>query len=588
MKAAIYTRFSSDRQREASTEDQARNCRRRLESEGFTLGAHFRDEAMSGSISARPGYQKMLKAAEAREFVVLVVDDLSRLSRDQVESERTIRRLEFSGVRIIGVSDGYDSQSKSRKVQRGVRGLMNEIYLDDLKDKTHRGLAGQALKKYWAGGKPYGYSLAQIKDESRRDTYGNPEVIGTTLAIEPTQAAVVREIFGLYAEDYSQVAIAETLNRRKVPSPGSSWKGRTVRRTSGWLGSTINSLLENELYRGKYHWNKSEWRKDPDSGRRKMRVRPKSEWITNDMPELRILDEELWHRAQERRARSKIRGAAVGAGIARGHSVGGGPRYAFSGLLKCELCGSSLVIIGGSGEKNRTYGCSGNKFGGSPVCANAIGVRQTLLESKLCTPIKRDLLTPAFLADIERRVIQKQATRSKGATDSAPRVAALRQQIENLGEAVASGGLRNSPALAQRLTAAEEELATLLAQCARPTAQIIDLPARLAKRIAKLVDGLELKINQQPHRARAAIREICGDIPVRPDPTGKFLLARVGLSQTLLAAVAGSERFMVAGARYVTFRRFPVRRCLDRKNNNLLASRSCSILPDFGGTLDGR
>ncbi len=124
----------------------------------------------------------------------------------------------------------------------------------------------------------------------------------------------------------------------------------------------------------------------------------------------------------------------------------------------------------------------------------------------------------------------------------------MRDQVENLTEAVASGALRSSRALADRLTAAESELAELVARSARPVAKVIDLPARLAKRIAGLVEGLELKINKEPNRARAAIREICGDIPVRPDPTGKFLVARLGLSQQLLAAVAGSERFVVAGA----------------------------------------
>jgi Putative transposase/Recombinase len=53
-----------------------------------------------------------------------------------------------------------------------------------------------------------------------------------------------------YANDYSQRAIAALLNERGVPSPGSSSRGRTVRRASGWLGSTINALIPNELYRG--------------------------------------------------------------------------------------------------------------------------------------------------------------------------------------------------------------------------------------------------------------------------------------------------------------------------------------------------
>ena len=70
-------------QRNTSTEDQARNCTRRIEGEGWQLVAHYKDEGISGARFNRPGYQTMLKAAQGREFDVLVVDDLSRFSRDQ-------------------------------------------------------------------------------------------------------------------------------------------------------------------------------------------------------------------------------------------------------------------------------------------------------------------------------------------------------------------------------------------------------------------------------------------------------------------------------------------------------------------------
>jgi hypothetical protein len=126
---------------------------------------------------------------------------------------------------------------------------------------------------------------------------------------------------------------------------------------------------------------------------------------------------DLWLRSIERRARSKVRGSAVSAGIRRGHSAGG------------------------SGEKNRTYGCSGHKFGGAAICSNAIGVRQTLLESKLCAPIKNDLAQPQLLEDLERGVVQKQANRAKGGgSDHSARIASLRDQVANLTEAIGAGG----------------------------------------------------------------------------------------------------------------------------------------------------
>ncbi len=69
----------------------------------------------------------MLAEAKARRFDVVVVDDPSRLSRDEVELKQTVRRLRHWGVRIIGVGDSFDSESKGYKVQATVRGLVNEM-----------------------------------------------------------------------------------------------------------------------------------------------------------------------------------------------------------------------------------------------------------------------------------------------------------------------------------------------------------------------------------------------------------------------------------------------------------------------------
>jgi site-specific DNA recombinase len=92
MKVALYARFSTDLQRIASIEDQFRNCRKRAELEGWQVVSLFADPAMSGSDANRPQYRAMLEAAARREFDILLVDDLARLTRDSVECERVIRR----------------------------------------------------------------------------------------------------------------------------------------------------------------------------------------------------------------------------------------------------------------------------------------------------------------------------------------------------------------------------------------------------------------------------------------------------------------------------------------------------------------
>ena len=174
MRTVTYCRFSSDKQREASIEDQQRNCQKFAEREGWTITARYTDKAISGTKADRPEYQTMLADAKAVAFDVLLVDDLSRLSRDDVELKTTIRRFLYWGIRIVGVSDGFDSASKGYKIHAGVRGLINEIYLDDLREKTHRGMVGQVLKGNCAGGRTYGFRNVPIEDKSRKDEYGRP------------------------------------------------------------------------------------------------------------------------------------------------------------------------------------------------------------------------------------------------------------------------------------------------------------------------------------------------------------------------------------------------------------------------------
>ncbi len=82
MKAAIYARYSPDKQSEASIDDQLRVCERLAERHGFTVTAKFSDAALRGGTTRRPGYQRMLLAARAHDFDVIVAEDTSRLWRN--------------------------------------------------------------------------------------------------------------------------------------------------------------------------------------------------------------------------------------------------------------------------------------------------------------------------------------------------------------------------------------------------------------------------------------------------------------------------------------------------------------------------
>ena len=130
MRAAIYARFSSDNQREQSIEDQVRVCRDFAARNQITiLESHiYFDEAQSGSIRNRPRLEALKKAAETKQFDALLVDDSSRLSRDNQHFNTLLCLFQFWGISFISVSDGLDTREEHAKVAYQFRGIINRSH----------------------------------------------------------------------------------------------------------------------------------------------------------------------------------------------------------------------------------------------------------------------------------------------------------------------------------------------------------------------------------------------------------------------------------------------------------------------------
>ena len=103
-------------------------------------------------------------------------------------------------------------------------------------------------------------------------------------------------------------------------------------------------MLRVPIYRGVIVWNKVRYVRDPSTGRRVTRPNPQSEWKTSDAPHLRIVDDELWFKVQDRLG---VHGDSGG----RKHRVT--KRRLLSGLLKCGVCGSGMTVNGGGDGRSR-------------------------------------------------------------------------------------------------------------------------------------------------------------------------------------------------------------------------------------------
>ena len=259
MRTAIYARYSSDNQRDASIEDQVRQCRARIETEGWALAGVYSDHATSGSSSLRPGYRKLLEDARTGAFDVVLAEALDRLSRDLEATASLYKQLSFAGVRLVTLAEGEISE-----LHVGLKGTMNQLYLKDLAQKTRRGLEGRVRQGRSGGGRCYGYDVA-------RQVAANGEAETGLRTVNEAEAAVVRRIFMEFGRGHSPHAIARSLNRDGIPGPrGTAWSPSTIHgnRQRG------TGILNNELYVGRLVWNRLRYVKDPEY--RQARVTPQS------------------------------------------------------------------------------------------------------------------------------------------------------------------------------------------------------------------------------------------------------------------------------------------------------------------------
>lgn len=346
MKAILYARYSTDRQSESSIDDQLRVCRAYAAAQGWITGGEYTDDGISGAaLGNRPGARAALAIASMGD--VLLVTDLSRLSRSQ-DLAPLIARLRHRGARVIGVQDGYDSDSRTARMQAGLSGIMSEEFRAMVADRTHSSLELRARTGQATGGKAY------------------------------ENAEIVREVFQRFVDGETLKGLASDLNRRGIPSPGAEWKQRASPRGK-WLVSTLHSLLQNERYAGRVVWNRSRWVKDPDTGIRHRHERPESEWIVQACEPM--IDRETWSLAQSRFNKRPGRGGA--------------PRYLLSGLLECATCGSKLIVSGGSQHR---YVCGAFHAGGSHACPNSSSFPRALAEAKILAPVIEDMLSPEAIS----------------------------------------------------------------------------------------------------------------------------------------------------------------------------------------------
>lgn len=489
-RATIYARFSSDRQRDRSIDDQVVLCHALAARNGWRVVKIYTDYAVSGSTAhRRPEFSRMLADAEDRLFDVLIAEDIDRLARGEGDAPKLRQRLEFLGVDIHTCTDGHIT-----KLHAGLKGLMGSLFLDNLIAHTRRGMLGRVREGLSAGGLTYGYAPGATKGER---------------IIVEEEALVVQRIFEEYAAGRSPRRIAEGLNADAIKPP----------RRREWVASTINGnsvrgsgILMNALYDGRMIWNRVSMHKDPDTGRRVSRANPESDWITTPVPHLRIVPAELFANAQTiKAARGKLRPE-------QSHR----PRHLLAGLLRCGCCGSAMVVNNIGHDGRRMY-CGRRKEGGR--CANGKTYKLKPIEQRVVTALKAQLADPRaierYIATYreERKRLAKENAGKRGALERA--LAQAEREIDRIVDGIARGTISDEearkrlPEPRRRRDAARAELAALA-----PMPRVVELhPAAVARYLAAIDDlaaTLSRRMVEGDDEVASALRELISAVVIHP------------------------------------------------------------------------
>jgi site-specific DNA recombinase len=492
IRAAIYARFSSDRQKDRSIDDQIALCRDLCAREGMAVISTCDDRAISGSAAVnRPGFQALMQAAESRLFDVIVAEDMDRIFRDQADYHNARKRLDFLGITL------HTATGKVGTIDGTLRALMSEQFIENLRVHTRRGLEGVLRDGRHAGGRAYGYRA--VKDKP-----GELEIV-------EEEAEIVRQIFADYIAGKTPRQIAHDLNKRGVRPP----RGRL------WNGSTINGhvargggMILNDLYAGRIVWNKVRMVKDPMTGKRLSRPNPKEQYKVAEAPHLRIIDDATFKAAQAIKIERRRDATPATAQKARA------PKRIFSGLIRCGCCGGGMSS-NGADRKGVRIQCSAYKESGS--CKNGRRVYLDDIEALALKGLRQHLAHPDVITEFvdaynaERKRLKRTATNERARCER--RLGEIDRELNRIVDAIAKGmPPENFVARAKELEAERGSIRVTL-EAAKEADNVIALHPKALDRYKRAVVELADELKRGTPSEFSTIRELVTAIIVHASPS---------------------------------------------------------------------
>src|SRR5215467_12546627 len=521
--AAIYSRVSSDKQREENTiASQTAALVAFADEQQFEVPQEwvFEDDGYSGASLIRPGLERVRDLAAEGVIQAVLVYAPDRLSRRYAHQILLIEEFARAGVETLFVRAPRGSTPEDELLVH-FQGMIAEYERAQILERSRRGKRHRARQGEVSvlSGAPFGYCFVRKTDHS-----------AAYYQIDKEQARVVRRMYELYSvQGLSIGAIARLLNEEAIP---------TAKRRGRWERSTVWGMLRNPAYKGQACFGKTmlaprqritrpiRMRGGIASRNSASHERPREDWITIAVPP--IVSEETFALAQERLEANKI--------YAPRRTV---TPSLVQGLVSCAKCGYALYRTStrSSARAIHYYRCLGSDAWrrlSSSVCGNR-PVRQDLLDEIVWTEVVRLLEDPQLIqSELDRRLA---AAREADPTKRHEKVlrrelARIRKSIDRLLTAYQEGLLsldelrERMPNLRRREQADNAELQAIVDQSVDRASYL-----RLAETLTTFLTRLRsaagaLDISERQRVLRLLVKEILVDddkIIIRhciPLPTG--------------------------------------------------------------------
>lgn len=513
--AAFYYRKSTDDQQQ-SIERQKDQIALYAASRGYRCVREFKDEGIAGDIfDRRTGFQQMLAAAAKKEFAVIVVDEPSRLSRQNpVELiETVIAPLRRAGIKIDTASKGpLDYDSLAGLIMMTVHAHKSEDESRDLSRRVLGGIVRKAKKGSWFGGVvPYGLRVVREIDPETGDILSRKYVLGP-----PEEVRVVGLIFDLAANyGWSLRRICRELEDRGVKPPVGNGRGKN-KQIGRWKFTTVRAILLNRKYVGDFDWNKVHMGKYSAlvGGRIEQSGAPNRRTSRNALSDVvivpdvipPIIDRDTFARAKTNLEQSRTRTSPC-----RDQN-----HYLFTHMLVCGDCGSFL-----HGQLNRgrkSYVCSKYKEYGPTACHRNTVEEKRLMRTILAV-LQNDIFCPAHLEAIEKKLtVRIKEEKSSGETER------LKARAESLAKDIAQGNINLArlpddrlPGVVAQVRSWEDERAGIVSRLS----ELENGSERLAKQLAETKKQLWLFRDalflDDEEAQTTVIRQVVSKIEVRFD-----------------------------------------------------------------------